>query len=1240
MLEIHLFGQMNVQIDGRPVEVPSRPAQLLLAYLALHAGQAQPRAKLGGLLWPDSDEKNARSNLRHALWRLRGALGEEHFEVDKTAITFQPNGDWRLDVAELYEEPLASASAEALLDQISFYRGELLPGAYEDWVVRERERLEAVFGDRVDLLLDRLVHEQRWREARDWAERWIAQGHVPEAAFRTLMLAYAAEGEISGVAETYQRCVEVLSRELGVEPSEETSQLFKQLSEGADPIKLRAPAGEGLDAPALEMAVEAQPPAFLEAASQVAPEPMFVGREPELERLLEGLRRAMQGHGQVVFIAGEAGRGKTALAHEFARRAQLETTDLLVGVGNGNAYTGYGDPYLPFRDVLTMLTGDVEGRWAAGSITSEQARRLWEHLPQALSASLDHGSDLLNVFINGHGLAERSRRRGVSPDLVRRLEQHLEEAEARAGNVERGQLFEQYTTVLRTLSVRQPLLILLDDLQWADQASISLLFHLGRRIDSARILVLGTYRREELALGIAGERHPLEKVIAELQLKFGDIEIDLAELQEQRNRGFVDAFIDTEPNELDQAFRQALFERTQGHPLFTVELLRAMQERGDLVRDQTGKWIAARTLNWNLLPARVEAAVEERIARLEEDLRDLLAVASVEGEDFTAQVVARVKREQERKVLRDLSQELERRHRLVREQGERPGGRQLLSLYRFAHHLFQRYLYESLSTAERRLLHGEIAAVLEELYQGRAEDIAVHLARHYGEAGDIERAVENLLLAGLRARHVHAHVEALEHFNRALRLIDDESSSAIRVKTERAQTLLDLFKGQEAVVAFQELYSLAQQGGESPVELRALLGLARAHYIVALDAGDTAHATTSLEAYQRAHDLARDLDDKKNMVRALVSTIWISDFWPEKRPMARANAEEADKLSQAVKDEDLMLESRLALFHTGSLKDREREGEALLQLFEERQDLTRLNNLLFGLMGTHLVVGNFRRAIECAEMGISVAGRIGVPPVQYATYKSIALLRLGRFGAARRALEEEVADESHPFGRAFRDSGVGIYLLEVSSYEDAIKTLESVIQMGKKLGRQWLASMGEAYLARAIVESGSASAMGLADLLTNLEGDDYPPSLYACGEAARGRGDFEEAVRLARLMSMNAEEMGRRPEITWARLLEARSLLELQAPAEALEAAEAGAQLADELEHRLSLWRLQAASARALDALGRPKDAATAFQRAAETLLGLVETIDDPRHKRAFIDNPTVAAVLKAAGAGTRSVDR
>ena len=576
---------------------------------------------------------------------------------------------------------------------------------------------------------------------------------------------------------------------------------------------------------------------------------MFVAREGELGQLGNSLSRALDGQGQVCFVTGEAGSGKTTLVTEFARRAQDRHKKLIFAVGQADAETGAGDPYLPFREVLGQLTGDVESKLGQGAITEENANRLRRILALSGESLVECGPELIGVFIPGAALALRAGmfvagKAGWLEKLERLANPRRENVMPRARDIEQSHIFEQYANVLAAVAAKRPLLLLLDDLQWADSASLGLLFHLGRRIGQDRILIVGTYRPEEVALGRPsasswqGERHPLEKVLAEFKRYFGPITIDLDLAQENEGRRFVDALLDVEPNQLGAAFRTAIYHHTEGHPLFTVELLQHMQERGNLVRDEVGRWVEDRSLNWGLLPTRVEGVVEERIGRLDEELREVLAVASVAGEDFIAQVVARVQDMGERELVRRLTRELDRQHRLVQEQAIARVGDQRLSFFRFRHNLFQRYLYNDLGLTERELLHEEVGNVLEALYGDQAGEIAVQLAWHFERAGIRQKAGHYLQRAGEQARQRYAYEEAVTYFRRALALLRTMAETPERDRRELdLQIALGVplvhAKGHsapEVEVAYARALELCGQVGDASQRFQVLLGLRRFHF--------------------------------------------------------------------------------------------------------------------------------------------------------------------------------------------------------------------------------------------------------------------------------------------------------------------------------------------------------------------------------------------------------------------------
>jgi tetratricopeptide (TPR) repeat protein len=426
---------------------------------------------------------------------------------------------------------------------------------------------------------------------------------------------------------------------------------------------------------------------------------------------------------------------------------------------------------------------------------------------------VESGPDLIDLFVPSTPLVRRAKafaQRPVGPAWLAQLEELVARKSVvpSSPNLQQSALFEQYSQVLRALASQRPLLLALDDLQWVDGGSTNLLFHLGRRIAGSRILIVGAYRPAEIAQGRPAatpvatpvlakaemapegerERHPLEPIVNEFKRTFGDIEVDL---HQAAGRQFVDAFLDSEPYQLGAAFRETLYQHTAGYPLFTVELLRGMQERGDLVRDEEGRWVEGPALDWGMLPTRLEAAIAERIGRLPNRLRDALAVASVEGETFTAEVVARVRLADEAEMVRCLSDTLGRRHRLVSARGVLRMGNQCLSRYRFRHILFQKYLYNSLDPVERIHLHQAVGTALEMLYEEDAEAIAavaLQLARHFQEAGIAQKAVAYLRQAGERAQRLYANQEAVEHFRRALALLEGTPADEPWRKRQREMT--------------------------------------------------------------------------------------------------------------------------------------------------------------------------------------------------------------------------------------------------------------------------------------------------------------------------------------------------------------------------------------------------------------------------------------------------------------------
>jgi len=710
------------------------------------------------------------------------------------------------------------------------------------------------------------------------------------------MLLLACSGQRSAALAQYHTCCRVLAQELDVEPAAETVALYRQIH-AARP-EFWSPIREPPTASRLS--------AFLEREAEAAglSGPVFVEREPELKRLNGYLKSALSGRGQVVFVTGEAGTGKTALVQEFARRAQGRHEALVVAGGNCNAYTGVGDPYLPFREILAALTGDVESRWAASAIGTDQAHPLWGLIPYSGRLLVEKGPDLIGTLIDGPLLAARAA--SAVPGGARWLDQLkalVAEEEPGRGKASLGQmdLFEQYAAVLASLARERPLLLVVDDLQWADAGSVGLLFQLGRQLAGSRILIVGLYRPADVALGRGGEQHPLEAVVYELQRYYGQIEVRLGQSTDRR---FVESFLDSEPNRLGARFRQALYGQTRGHPLFTVEMLRGMQERGDLVQDEDGCWVEGPAVDWASLPARVEAAIGERVNRLPRTLQETLKVAGVEGEEFTAEVVAQVRGLAELEMVGQLSSRLDRRHRLVREQGSQqtvPGG-QRISRYRFRHILFQKYVYNTLDEAERAYLHKAVGDALEQLYEGETQGVAVQLARHYHEAAHELKAVGYLQQAGERAVRGYAYQEAVLLFDQAVALLQTLPDTPERARQELA---VQIARGNALIIV---------KGFASP------------------EVG---------QAYTRARDLCQHAEVGIASLLSALWGLWVNHFTRAEHQVERELGELLLRLAQRAQDQDLLLQAHHALWTSflfvGDFASAQAHVEQGLAIYDRRQ---------------------------------------------------------------------------------------------------------------------------------------------------------------------------------------------------------------------------------------------------------------------------------------------------------------
>ncbi len=515
----------------------------------------------------------------------------------------------------------------------------------------------------------------------------------------------------------------------------------------------------------------------------------FVGREPEMKELDRLLNRATEGAGRVVFITGEPGIGKTSVVEEFLRRSRKNYSNLLFSRGRCVEQYGTGEAYLPFLDAVgTMLGGP--GRERISALLRNYAPTWCLQFPA--------------VF--------------VSSGIWENLQQ-----ETMGVNKER--MLREMGDALAALSASSAVVLVLEDLHWADPSSIDLLRHLGQRIANKRLLIIGTYRPAEVEMS----DHPLKMYKLEMQSHNLCDEVLLGSLGQEHIAAYLDARF--APNDFPPDLASVIERKTEGHPLFAISLAQFLAESRNIAKID-GRWSVARELSeMNLeAPENVRSMIRKKIEALDEADRRALQYASVEGDEFLSTVVASLLGMDDLELEERLAL-LDRVHRLILTVGEEelPDG-SLATRYRFAHALYQNVLYGDLVSKRRILLHRQAGEQLAAHYGKQSPRIAAQLAMHFERGRDFKRAVEYFIFAGDNAIRLYAGAEAAEHYDRALTLVEklpDEQRPELLLTLYQKRGGVNLAMGrfQQAVDDYTEMLEQARASGSITKESAALNGL-------------------------------------------------------------------------------------------------------------------------------------------------------------------------------------------------------------------------------------------------------------------------------------------------------------------------------------------------------------------------------------------------------------------------------
>ncbi|HXV42168.1 MAG TPA: AAA family ATPase, partial [Anaerolineae bacterium] len=976
-LKLSFFGPPEIYYDNQPLTFRTRKALALLIYLATEGG-LQPREKLTALFWPESDAGRGRTMLRTSLVHLRAVmdtLAEAYLIIERQTLGFDPALDLHFDLHLLQEamNTLERAANQKAGDQfigqlqraVDRYRGDFLEGftlpdtpTFDDWVTLQRE----FWHGRVSRLFEAL--SQGYFERGDLvsgietATRWQSHDPFSEAAASRLMQLYFADRNRAAALQTYGDYQTMLADEFGAVPSPEMETLAARIRAGAVPQRLP-------DAPAPIHA-----PADL----------TFVGRTHELQRLQAIFERASRGQAQVALLTGEAGIGKTRLATEFLTWAMAQGADIL----SGRAFEAGGR--LPYQPLVQCLRSRLARENAPDDLLSD----IW--------------------------LAELSR---LLPELRERYpdlaQPQPDEATAQT------RLFEAITRLGQALARRAPLLLFLDDAQWADIASLDALQFALSRWNETRtpILLLLSARNEAFATA-----SDLQNWLARLKSDVTVTRLDLHYLTRENTLALITALQadhlkssqlpdvsgDTGPVPLKlDAFAEALHTETGGHPFFVAETLKALLEQKVLVPGQTEagtKGLMWRTLAGEtggrfpflrIIPTSVRQAILDRLARLTPTAKALLTSAAVLGQEATFEQLCELSAVDEMAGVETLEELVGRRLLLEREE--------LTPTYLIVHDLMRDVLYEETSTARKRLLHRRAMTVL-------AGAAPARLAYHALAAGAGEAAFRYSVAAGDAAAQLYADTEAVAFYDKALALGARSYLSAEKLTNlylKRGRALEHLGFHDKALENYQELDAAAVERQDKPMLLAALvaIGAIRSNPTPVFDLSEAeAVAEKGLTLAQELEDLAAQAKINWTLMQMLIYRNQASD---NERALAYGETALALSRQLGLQDQVAVTLNDLQPIYVAlaQLEPAKAVAQEARALFREAGNLPMLAGSYVQAGFIHYILGEFDEALslmaECQTIAESISNLHVLGGV--ADIRGKVHLEQGEFGRAIREMD-------------------------------------------------------------------------------------------------------------------------------------------------------------------------------------------------------------------------------------------
>jgi class 3 adenylate cyclase/tetratricopeptide (TPR) repeat protein len=929
----------------------------------------------------------------------------------------------------------------------------------------------------------------------------------------------------------------------------------------------------------------------------------LIGRQAELDVLQQALADlTSSGAGRIVSIMGEAGLGKSRLVAEMREGLEASGSAAQVQWCEGRSLSfETTTPFAPIREVVRQL---------AGIRDEDDAARARERLQELAQGVVPGRARDIALFLAGMlGLElpdDDAARLGFFPtDQLR------------------GETFRAVTEVVAGVAGRRPLVLVLEDLHWADSATVDLVTQLLDTAERAPLLLLLAFRprRDDPSWTVHEQ--------AEREHPHLHVTIELAPLGDDATRDLVASLLEVDG--LPERVRSTILDRSEGNPYFVEEVIRSMIDQ-DLIRRDGERWTATAEIGQLVVPDALSALVTSRLDRLDDGAKDVAQAASVLGREFRYDELVAVLGDVAG--LDDALIELQRRE-FLREVARVPKRR-----FRFKHSLMQEAIYETVLLRTRSQLHAAAADLLEQLQPERVEDIAEHLLR----GRQVERAIPYLLDAGKRALRAHALPEAQRRFEQVIDVLaDSDDPDLLRRALEglgQAKELAFDFEG--AIEVYTRLRDEGERREDTPMWISGQNKLA---FITGIMLGQRVEALADLTD---AESRARNADDELGLVEACMKKCYLHTLAAEFDEVEHY-MREVKRLGSELDDDEAFLFGLSHLAATSVYLTRFDEGlvraeEALAKAEEIGHLKFQAELLVFAIPTCHMRNGDMEAAIAAIERGMEIALRIGSREDE-----AFAAAAQGRLAMLRGDLEDALASLRRA-GAAADATGVPMMqamglCLEGSCYlqiggpliqralELHTRTLELMSMPTGSVLTTWL----QADMALCALEAGDLDlAADLVDGALHTQNATMylmrPQALLAASRLALAQGRPDDArAHVDELETYVAERQMQDQAIT-AGLARAVVEAETGNHAEAVEHLERCADIAASTDLARVLLDVRALQARSLDALGRDEEAATVRSDAEGIVDRIASSFHDPDLRAAFLSGSR--KLLAGSGAG------